>query len=351
MERSSQLILRNAALLEAGDLLLLNPPPDHLFQHLAARHPRVSICSQDFADYRWFIQQGAMAAFGVVPAGDSLPAQVILFLPREKERLELLLHCLAAGMPAGGSLWLAGANQSGIKSAARRLQRFFAVIAKVDSARHCALLRATQAVPPAPFLLADYQQKWLLGSPPAELRMVSLPGAFAHGRLDRGTELLLQVLMQQQGHDYPRGSVLDFACGIGVIGLSLLLRDPALDLTLLDSSALALESARLSLQANGMQAKLLPSDGLAEVTGRYDWMVSNPPFHRGVATNYDIARGFFAQAHGVLTRQGRILLVCNRHLPYAHWLAEQFTAVETLECSNDFKILRAARPKIRTGAH
>jgi len=345
LERTSQLIVRNAAQLHAGDLLLLNPPPDHLFQQLAATHPGLRISSQDFADYRWFIQQGASAAFGVVPDAASLPPQVILFLPREKERLELLLHFLAAGMPASGSLWLVGENQSGIKSAGGPLRKFFALTAKVDSARHCALLRATQASPPAPFSLDDYQQKWLLGSPPAELRMVSLPGAFAHGRLDRGTALLLEVLAQQQGHDYPRGRVLDFACGIGVIGLSLLLRDPALDLTLLDNSALALESARRSLQANGLQANLLPSDGLAEVTEPFDWMVSNPPFHRGVATNYDIARDFFARARSVLTRQGKILLVCNRHLPYESWLADHFTAVETLASRNDFKVLRASRPK------
>lgn len=345
MQHSSQLIVRNAALLEAGALLLLNPPPDHLFQELTAAHPGLRICCQDFADYRWFIQQGAAAACGVVPHAAGLPPQVILFLPREKERLELLLHFLAAGLPPGGSLWLVGENQSGIKSASGRLRKFFVLTAKVDSARHCALLRATQALPSAPFALDDYQQKWLLGSPPAELRMVSLPGAFAHGRLDRGTALLLEVLAQQQGHDYPRGRVLDFACGIGVIGLSLLLHDPALDLTLLDNSTLALESARRSLQANGLQAKLLPADGLAEVTEQFDWMLSNPPFHRGVATNYAIARDFFARAPDCLTRQGKILLVCNRHLPYESWLADHFTTVETLANRNDFKVLRAARPK------
>ena len=139
--------------------------------------------------------------------------------------------------------------------------------------------------------------------------------------------------------------LLDFACGIGVIGLSLLVRDPTLKLTLLDNSALALESARRSLQANELQAGLLPSDGLAEVAQRYDWIVSNPPFHRGVATNLDITRRFIEQAHTALNRQGKILLVCNSHLPYERWLSDHFISVEILAGRDNFRVLQACRPK------
>ena len=345
MERTSQLILRNKASLTADDVLLLNPPADHLFQELMTAHRGVRVCSQGFGAYRWFSDHAAEAEFAVLPDASRLTAQVIFFLPREKERLEMWLHFLAATMPTTGNLWLVGENRSGIKSAAGRLKNHFSSVAKSDAARHCVLFRAREALSSRPFRLDEYQQKWLLGSPPRELRMVSLPGTFAHGRLDRGTELLLQVLSTQRGDDRPRGSVLDFACGIGVIGLYLLQHEPALDLTLLDDSALALESARRSLQANQVQAKLLPSDGLSEVVQRYDWIISNPPFHQGVTANFDIARRFFARAPAVLTRQGRLLLVCNRHLPYEGWLADHFASVESLAEKSDYKVLRAARPK------
>ena len=131
-----------------------------------------------------------------------------------------------------------------------------------------------------------------------------------------------------------------------VQSMTLLQSKPDLDLTLLDNSALALESARLSLLANDLDAKLLASNGLDEVEGPFDWIVSNPPFHRGVSTHYDTTRRFFEQARLVLTQKGKLLLVCKRHLPYEGWLAQYFGLVKTLECRHDFKILLAARPKI-----
>jgi 16S rRNA (guanine1207-N2)-methyltransferase len=346
MERVSQLILRQAPHLPEGEILLFNAPADNLFRELTTTDRKVRLWTQDFGDYRWFRDNGADVGFGVLPEPANLPAHILLIQPREKERLDLLLHFFAASLPAAGNLWLVGENSAGIKSAGKHLGKFFRQSVHVDSARHCVLFHATQAVAPLPFQLESYQQKWLLGVPPHELRMVSLPSAFAHGRLDRGTELLLEVMAQLKGQQKPAGSVLDFGCGIGVIGLTLLLRDPTIKLSLLDNSALALESAHLSLQANSMQAQLLPSSGLAEVRQRFDWIVSNPPFHRGVATRHDIARDFFVQARHVLGRQGKILLVCNRHLPYEGWLKEQFSAVDTLHSTNEFRVLCASRPKI-----
>jgi 16S rRNA G1207 methylase RsmC len=34
--------------------------------------------------------------------------------------------------------------------------------------------------------------------------------------------------------------------------------------------------------------------------------------------------------------------VCNRHLPYETWLAEQFGRIDVLDNGSDFKVLRAS---------
>jgi 16S rRNA (guanine1207-N2)-methyltransferase len=139
----------------------------------------------------------------------------------------------------------------------------------------------------------------------------------------------------------PTGQVLDFACGSGVIGLSLLHLHPDAGLTLLDVSALALESARSSLRINDMEATVLASDGLSHLEGSFDWIISNPPFHRGIRNDLDIAKNFCACAGDFLTETGKILLVCNHHLPYPAWLRDYFIRVEVIRTNWGFKVILA----------
>lgn len=338
MERVSQLILRNAEWLRAGRVLLINPPRDSCFSSLSHDLRQVSVFTQDFADYSYLSASGAKSEFGLIPSADSAAQDIVLILPRERERLEMLLHALSASMPAQSILWLAGENRAGIKSSAKRLSPYFQSVAKVDSARHGTLYRASNPIPPNPFDLERYKKTWPLKTAGAKINIVSLPGTFAHGKLDPGTRLLLDALQDLK----PAGSVLDFACGNGVIGLYLLSLESAVRLTFLDVSALALESARCSLRANGMEATVLASDGLSQLEGSFDWIISNPPFHRGIRNDLDVARNFFADAGNFLKETGKILLVCNHHLPYPAWLRDYFSQVEVVRIGWGFKVVLAA---------
>ncbi|MDT8320983.1 MAG: methyltransferase [Xanthomonadales bacterium] len=337
MQGVSEIILRNVASLPAGDLLLVNPPRDLLFRHLQDSGHRVRVSTQDYGDFRWLEGSGAQAAFDRVAQAVPDSGAALLFLPREKSRLELLLHGLAASLPADAQLWVSGENRAGIKSCPRHLQRFFDTVEKRDSARHCTLFSAAQPLRVPRFDLDDYEASWTLDAGGRRLEIKSFPGVFAHGRLDPGSALLLQALEALK----PAGRVLDLACSAGVIGLSLLAAGRTVELTLLDVYSLALEASRRSLAANGLQATVLASDGLRELSGRFDWIVSNPPFHRGVGADLDVAADFFAAAGTSLSQSGTMLIVCNRHLPYFRGLQEYFRQVEECAGNREFRVLAA----------
>lgn len=337
MERVSQIILRNAELFHTGQVLLINPPGDSCYSNLSQDRAQISVFSQDFADYTYLNSCGAGAEFGLIPSVASSAQDIVLVLPRERERLDMLLHALASSIHPQSILWLAGENRSGIKSSAKRISQYFRSVSRVDNARHCTLFRASNPASSSPFDLECYKKTWpLAGSSPA-ITITSLPGTFAHGKLDQGTGLLLACVEELQA----AGAILDFACGNGVIGLYLLGLQAASTLTFLDVSALALESARCSLKANGMQATVLASDGLSHLEGRFDWIITNPPFHRGIRNDLDIARNFFANAGNFLTETGKIVLVCNHHLPYPAWLRDHFTEVEIVQVAGGFKVVLA----------
>ena len=338
MERVSELILRNAGRLSAGNLLLINAPRDLCFRSLAESGREVQVFSQDFGDYSWLKSSGCEVEFAVAPCPDPQIEEIILIQPKERARLHMLLHALAVAMPPSARLWLAGENRSGIKSSAKHLDVYFDRVSKVDNARHCTLFEVAMPRAANPFNLDDYETSWSLAGTAGLINIISLPGTFAHGKLDPGTRLLLNCLEEMP----ISGRVLDFACGSGVIGLSLLSRNPAIEMTLLDTSAPALESARRSLLRNRLKATVLPSDGLSQLEGSFDWIISNPPFHRGVHNDLKVVIDFCEQAGKFLAQKGKILLVCNNHLPYPAWLKTNFTEVDMIKSNREFKVVLAS---------
>lgn len=339
MEAVSQLILRSRALLPDGPLLLLNPEPDELFRELGAADRPVRLSTGSRAVYTILAGKGADVRYETHPEGQATASLVILVLPREKDRLAMLLHAASRCLPRGGRLWLAGPNRAGAKSAPSTMQRYFDNVIKRDAARHCSLFEASGPNHDEPFILDDYARTWR----PYEEgpRLVSLPGVFANRRLDPGSSLLLKSF---EGA-LPRGRLLDFGCGSGVLAIALMSAGADIDPVLLDDSALALESARLGLEKNGLRGRLVASDGLTELSGTYDWIISNPPFHRGVDHDLDIAADFFRRAGTFLSENGRIRVVFNRHLPYEAWLREAFDRVERVSTDRTFTLLQASKPK------
>ncbi|MEE4217313.1 MAG: methyltransferase [Xanthomonadales bacterium] len=341
MERVSEVILRQLPQLAPGVVHLVNPPADGLFRELLADDRKVGISTGSRGDFQRLLAMGANVRFEAFPLVIEPADCIILVLPREKQKLAMLLHAVSGQLAPRGRLWLVGANRSGIKSSPAMLRHVFKNVVKKDSARHCSLFEAWDAQALEPFNSGDYETRWPLQTATGSLEMVSLPGVFAHGRLDPGTGLLLDVLQDLQ----PSGRILDFASGCGVIGLSILAADDKAGLTLLDDSALAIEAGARSLQANGLTARLLPSDGLSEADGAFDWIISNPPFHRGVDNDFDIAASFFRDAGTFLSEKGRIVIVFNRHLPYTGWLRNHFKSVNCLAQNRAFIVIQASKTK------
>ena len=342
----SSFIARNASVFGSDqELLWINPPGDAPWRELASQLKHLELFCQDRSDWHALEAAGAQPQFGAFPA--SAPTAILLSLPKEKDCLRMLAHCAAAMLPEQGRLWLAGENQAGIRSCERHVLEAFAQVQKHDSARHCGLYEFTQPRPGLQFDPIDWRQDWPLPRDGASLTICSWPGVFAHGGLDAGTALLLEHLPQPR----PGQRVLDFGCGAGVVAAALMQAQPKLDCVLADSSALALLSAQATLQANGLQAQVVPSDGLHEIEGRFDWVISNPPFHQRHANRPELGTTLLADVRHHLKPGGSLLVVANRHLPWPRWLDQVFGRHEQFAVDKGYHVLRSVEPARRGAVH
>ncbi len=165
------------------------------------------------------------------------------------------------------------------------------------------------------------------------------PGVFSDGAVDRGSRLLLSALPAKLP-----ARIADLGAGWGFLSHGILAAHPEVErVDLIEAEALALDCARLNV--TDPRAAFHWADATQPGTeGAWDAVVCNPPFHTGPAADPALGRAFIAAAARMLTPQGQLWLVANRHLPYEAALTETFVTVEEAGGDPAFKVLRAARP-------
>jgi 16S rRNA (guanine1207-N2)-methyltransferase len=138
----------------------------------------------------------------------------------------------------------------------------------------------------------------------------------------------------------PGAIVLDAGCGNGIIGLFATVKGSGM-VHMIDNNLLAIASARETLSLNGIQnARVLIGDLNQPLPpDTYDLILSNPPFHTGVAVDYQIAHALIESSYQALHPQGSLTIVANKFIRYDRLIKEIFENVSILAESGKFHVL------------
>ncbi|NOY92680.1 MAG: class I SAM-dependent methyltransferase [Deltaproteobacteria bacterium] len=274
------------------------------------------------------LEQLGLDALSPIPDHEREHEACVLYWPKARRRRE---YFVALGAATAKTLVVVGHKRSGIKSASKMLTSLGRIRTK-EHGCHCQLLvLELSARAPLPQFKC-----WESSFEARDLKLVSLPGVFCDGRLDDASDLLLDHFEPPEV-----GSLLDLGCGAGVLGLWAKRASPALCVTLSDVDSLAVESSRRSAGYNQLEVRCVVSDVYSALHERFDVIVTNPPFHQGVATDYDVTRRIISESPAHLTSRGELWLVANHFLPWRQCLEQHFGEVELVHASRRFKIWRA----------
>jgi 16S rRNA (guanine1207-N2)-methyltransferase len=304
---------------------------------------------------------------GLPPASFDL---VLSHLPRGRAVQEELIRGAARVLRPGGRFTFVASKRTGVKGAiAYTRQRFGQCgVVRQKKGYHVAFTVKTTTTPDGsqPSQPEDSYVTRTITLAGLETTLISKPGIFAWDRLDDGTAALVDAM--EIG---ARDRVLDLGCGTGLAAVAAARRTPDGQVVLVDADVRACESARRTLEANGItNTEVLLSDcGSAVLSAglgrtrpsvipvepssrsrprldrRFDVVITNPPFHQGVGVDYEVACQFVRDAARALYRGGRLFLVANRFLRHEGRIREAFGNVATAYADNRYHVLTAVARK------
>ena len=174
-----------------------------------------------------------------------------------------------------------------------------------------------------------------------EYQICNHANVFSRQQLDIGTRFFLQHLPANNKYQ----QVVDLGCGNGVVGLIFAAKNPAATLHFVDESFMAVASAQqnFKLAFEQRSASFKASDALADFApDSVDLILCNPPFHQQNTIGNHIAMRMFKQAAQILSVDGELWVIGNRHLGYQGSLKQYFSKVELVAANAKFMILKAA---------
>ena len=176
-----------------------------------------------------------------------------------------------------------------------------------------------------------------------EYNIINHANVFSREKLDIGTRFFLQHLPRSEKYK----TIIDLACGNGVVGLLAARKNPSAKVLFIDESFMAVESARKNF-ANAKdinnKAEFSVNDCLQGVAkNSADLILNNPPFHQNNAVGDEVAWQMFSQSFAVLKPGGELWVIGNRHLAYHIKLKKLFSNCEMIAANKKFVILKSIK--------
>ncbi|WP_137821040.1 class I SAM-dependent methyltransferase [Pseudomonas sp. D(2018)] len=264
--------------------------------------------------------------------------RVLIRVPKTLALLEEQLIRLHGQLAPGASVIAAGMVKHLPHAAGDLLAKYIGPMQPSLAVKKARLLIATPEQKPA--VTSPYPTHYQLDQP--RLTLINHANVFCREGLDIGTRAFLPHLPRSLADV----RAADLGCGNGVLGIAYALANPQAQMTLVDESYMAVQSARENWQAalGERPVDIRAGDGLAEQPAdSLDLVLCNPPFHQQQVVGDFLAWRMFVQARNALVAGGELWIVGNRHLGYHAKLKRLFRGVEQVAATPKFVVLKASK--------
>jgi len=168
-----------------------------------------------------------------------------------------------------------------------------------------------------------------------KFKFLSDDGVFSKNKIDYASEVLVKTFLKNVTGN---GNILDIGCGYGFIGI-VLGKVLSSKIVLSDVNKRALHLTEENIKKNEVNGQVIESDAYKNISGKYKYIISNPPIRAGNAKVLEILNG----AVDYLDSDGELWFVINKNqgAKSIEKRLEKYKKVEILEKSKGFYVFRA----------
>ncbi|TGE85577.1 23S rRNA (guanine(1835)-N(2))-methyltransferase [Pseudoalteromonas sp. KS88] len=311
-------------------------------QGLTACSVNDSYISHQAAAYNLAENKVSTHSFSQLDSLSALPDDidlVILKVPRTLGFLQYQLSELSEVLKPGTPVIAAGKTKDIHNSTIKAFEQYIGETKTSLAVKKSRLIISSAQ---GGYKAADFPVNWPLEG--TDYTISNHANVFSRDSLDIGARFFFNYLPQTT----KTKKIIDLGCGNGVVGLMTLSRCPNAEMTFIDESYMAVESARLNIELNMEdkfeQCSFIENDCLTGFKREsVDVVLCNPPFHQAQAVTDHIAWQMFKQAKDTLKNGGELRIIGNRHLDYHDKLKRMFGNCQLLGSNKKFVVLSATK--------
>lgn len=290
--------------------------------------------------------QSQFSDFDFSTLADQSLDRVIYRVSKEKPVVHHIINQACRVLKTGGVLELAGEKGEGIKSYIDKAKKLFGGQCHAEKAdRNYWHARLTRPTTPGPALDdSDYASVRDAVSD-EQFSFRSKPGLFGWNKVDKGSQFLIEQLDTLLDGQQPQ-RCLDLGCGYGYLSLHLAhyLKAQGCDITATDNNAAAIQCCQQNFEQQHVNGQVIAANCAQGISGPFDLIICNPPFHTGFSVENSLTDRFLAAAATRLSTQGSACFVVNKHIALEKKARHWFKTIDTCADNGHFKLVRLRQP-------
>jgi 16S rRNA (guanine1207-N2)-methyltransferase len=338
MDKSLQLLV-NAIATAGGDSLWV--ADEHVSDAaLAQVRPRENLCVLtnrcDVAALCAARGIRVVASDFVFPSGQRF-AHIFFRVAKEKALVHHVINSALTALAGGGTLWLAGEKNDGIKTYLEKAGARAGNAASLQRVGGCVL----GAIARGEHLAAQLPDQAY-----GELRRVefaagfsawSKPGIFGWQKIDAGSAFLIEHL--SDAFAQPPARVLDLGCGYGYLSVCAARQWPEAEFVAIDNNVTAVAASARNFAEYLIRGRVACSNCGDDIDEKFPAILCNPPFHQGFDVEAELTLRFLRNTRRLLARSGRALFVVNQFIGLERAATPLFRQVEVVARNKSFKLV------------